>query len=60
MADIYVGRILRVDLSTGTMTEERVDPQILREFMGGSGMGIRMLSIAKFHPVSSHWIPITV
>jgi len=43
MADTYIGRVLRVDLSAGKFTDERVDPQILRDFVGGSGVGVRML-----------------
>ena len=39
----YVGRVLRVNLSTGKIIEERVDAQTLRDFVGGHGAAIRML-----------------
>ena len=39
----YTGRILRIDLTRGTFDEERVDPSILRRFIGGVGLGIRLL-----------------
>jgi aldehyde:ferredoxin oxidoreductase len=39
----YVGRFLRVDLSQGTLTDERPDEGLLRAFIGGYGLGARML-----------------
>lgn len=52
----YMGKILRVDLTRGTFSEERIDPQILRKFIGGVGLGIKLLydevprSIKPFDP----------
>lgn len=43
MANPNVGRTLRVDLSTGKMTPEQIDPQILHDFVGGHAVGIRTL-----------------
>lgn len=43
MAEPYIGKVLRVDLSTGKMTEEQVDPHILHDFVGGNGVGVRLL-----------------
>jgi len=43
MNEAYAGKILRVNLSTGEMSEDFVDPKILREFVGGHGVAIRML-----------------
>ena len=39
----YVQRILRVDLSERKTSEETVDPDILYHFIGGTGLGIRLL-----------------
>ncbi len=39
----YAGRFLRVDLSTGSLTEERWDADSLRKWLGGSGVGARIL-----------------
>ena len=39
----YTGRILRIDLTRGTFDEERMDPSILRRFIGGVGLGIKLL-----------------
>jgi aldehyde:ferredoxin oxidoreductase len=43
MSEPYIGRVLRVDLSSGKITEEQVDSQILHDFVGGNGVGVRML-----------------
>ena len=39
----YIGKILRVDLTTGRIIEEGVDEQTLRQYVGGTGLGIRYL-----------------
>jgi aldehyde:ferredoxin oxidoreductase len=39
----YAGKILRANLSTGALTEERWDPDSLRKWIGGTGMGARAL-----------------
>lgn len=41
--DDYIGRILRVDLSTGEISEEHFDPGLLRKYVGGAGLGIKIL-----------------
>jgi len=38
-----MGKILNVDLSTGTITEEALDEQLCREYVGGYGLGARLL-----------------
>ena len=43
MSDGYIGKILFVDLSTGEMKEEALDEKICRDFIGGYGIGARML-----------------
>ena len=37
------GNILRVNLSTGKITSERIDPKIAKDFLGGRGWAIRYL-----------------
>ncbi|UCB43252.1 MAG: hypothetical protein JSV77_00980, partial [Dehalococcoidales bacterium] len=39
----YIGRLLRVDLTSGSMKEEWLDEPELREYVGGAGFGIRYL-----------------
>lgn len=35
----YAGQILRVDLSSGKFTKERIPPEVIRDFIGGRGFG---------------------
>ena len=37
------GRILKVDLSNGKLWEEDVDEGVLREYLGGTGLGVKFL-----------------
>ncbi len=39
----YAGRVLFVDLGRGTIHEEKLPERIYREFIGGYGLGIRIL-----------------
>ena len=39
----YRGKILNVNLSTGASTVESLDEQLLRQFIGGAGLGARLL-----------------
>ena len=39
----YTGRMLRVDLSRGTSSVEDVDPDVLRKWIGGTGLGVHYL-----------------
>ena len=43
MAGGYLGKLLTVDLSTGKMTEETPNEKLLRDFIGGYGIGARLL-----------------
>ena len=43
MADGYMGRVGFVDLTTGETREERLDEGLEREFIGGHGLGARIL-----------------
>ncbi|MCK5118813.1 MAG: aldehyde ferredoxin oxidoreductase, partial [Candidatus Latescibacteria bacterium] len=39
----YVGKLLFVDLSNGTMKEEALDEALCRDFLGGYGIGAKVL-----------------
>ena len=39
----YMGKILWVDLSNTTLTDEALDPDLARRFVGGYGLGAKML-----------------
>ncbi len=39
----YMGKLLFVDLSTGKMTEETPDESLCRDYVGGYGIGARLL-----------------
>jgi len=39
----YMGKIVRVDLSTGKITREELDDDTVRRFIGGSGLGAKIL-----------------
>jgi len=39
----YVGRILRVDLSTHRIEEQEVSPELARTWLGGNGLGVKIL-----------------
>ncbi len=51
----YHGRYLRIDLSTGLSTEIAIDAECLRDYLGGSGLGVALLlreGAAEFDPLS--------
>ncbi len=39
----YAGKLLRVDLTSARLTEERLDEPVLRKYVGGSGLGAKFL-----------------
>jgi aldehyde:ferredoxin oxidoreductase len=39
----YMGKLLRVDLTHEKVTVEALDSQMLRDYIGGSGLGIRLM-----------------
>lgn len=43
MARGYMGKILNVNLTTGHIEEETLDEQLCREYIGGYGIGARLL-----------------
>jgi aldehyde:ferredoxin oxidoreductase len=43
MANGYMGKLLNVDLSSAKLTEERLDEVLCRDYIGGYGLGARLL-----------------
>lgn len=43
MPGCYAGKILFVDLTKGTIKEEKLPEKTYRDFIGGNGLGIRIL-----------------
>ena len=39
----YTGRMLRVDLTNGTSSVEEVESDVLRKWIGGTGLGVHYL-----------------
>jgi aldehyde:ferredoxin oxidoreductase len=39
----YMGKILRVNLSSGKISTEEIDPQTAQNFIGGSGFATKIL-----------------
>ncbi len=39
----YMGKILRVDLTNEVITEEKIPEAILKTFVGGTGLGVKLL-----------------
>ena len=39
----YMGKVLRVDLAKERITEEKLDEATLRRFIGGSGLGVKIM-----------------
>jgi aldehyde:ferredoxin oxidoreductase len=42
-SQVYVGRLLRVDLTNKKVTEEVLDQEVVRKYVGGTGFGARIL-----------------
>ena len=40
--DGYMGRVLRVNLTEGSTRVEDLDPKLARDYIGGTGLGVRM------------------
>ena len=40
----YMGKLLRVDLTSGRMWDEPLNAEYARDFIGGSGLGARYLA----------------
>lgn len=43
MANGYMGKLLNVDLNRGTLRDEALDPALCRDYIGGYGIGARIL-----------------
>ena len=39
----YTGKILKVDLTNNLITEDVLDPRVMRKYVGGTGIGARIL-----------------
>ena len=39
----YMGKILRVDLTEERITEETLDEATLRQYLGGTGLGVKIM-----------------
>ncbi|MHA1268315.1 MAG: aldehyde ferredoxin oxidoreductase family protein [Candidatus Helarchaeota archaeon] len=39
----YIGKLLRIDLSTGSISEEPLKEELKKEYLGGSGIGSKIL-----------------
>lgn len=39
----YIGNILRIDLTTGDVKEEKLNEKVARKYIGGSGLGAKIL-----------------
>lgn len=53
--DGWMGRMLEVDLDKGTFRERQLDPEILARWLGGRGLGVKLLyeralGVDPFHP----------
>ncbi len=40
----WIGKILRVDLTTGKISDESLDPRVAKDYIGGRGIGIYYLN----------------
>ncbi len=40
----WIGKILRVDLTTGEIKDELLDPQVAKDYIGGRGLGVYYLN----------------
>ena len=40
----WIGTILRVNLTTGAITKEALDPELAKKYIGARGLGSRILS----------------
>jgi aldehyde:ferredoxin oxidoreductase len=39
----YMGKLLRVDLTNGTHCDERLEPELAEQYLGGTGLGVEYL-----------------
>lgn len=56
MAGTYYEKIARINLTTGEITVEQLDPKLVHEFIGGRGLGVKILydeGVAAADPLSS-------
>ena len=56
MKTSYMGKLARINLTTGQITVESVDLDLAKKFIGGRGLGTAMLyeeGVAKVEPLSA-------
>lgn len=39
----YAGHLLRINLTHGTISKENLNPQLLKDYIGGTGLGVRFM-----------------
>ena len=47
----WIGKILRVDLTTGVLEDELLDSKVVKDYIGGRGIGIYYLNKEMDPPV---------
>ncbi|MCK5348875.1 MAG: aldehyde ferredoxin oxidoreductase, partial [Desulfobacula sp.] len=40
----WMGKILRIDLTQGKLTQEQLSPEVIKQYIGGRGLGIYFLN----------------
>jgi len=40
----WIGKVLRVNLSTGKVSTERLDPAVARDYLGARGLGVKIMT----------------
>ena len=54
MANGYMGKILNVDLTTGSIETEALDENICRDYIGGYGM-VPGFCMTVYRPAPTRW-----
>lgn len=54
----WSGKILKVDLSSGTITREEIPVEILQAYLGGRGLGVRLMRDYYQLPLQSPEMPL--
>jgi aldehyde:ferredoxin oxidoreductase len=47
----YMGKLARIDLSTGTVQEEEISEEVRRKYIGGTGLAAHLLRQSPFHAI---------
>ncbi len=54
----WTGKILKVDLSSGTITRDELPPELLHAYLGGRGLGVRLMRDYYQLPADSPDLPL--